>query len=372
MANVVRGAGRALLIAGFLITAISSALAGSATPDDTARVLAGLKPADGSPLAALTRDGSWQRHAKRFDTAWAQLDKTRLEKIRAWSATHIQQRKPVVYYMFSGPDFLYADAFFPDAETYILSGLEPVGPIPDVEGLSHGAVASDLARVQQSLNSVLSFSFFITKKMKTQLKGGRLSGTLPLLYVFLSRSGKTVKDVSLIVLNEDGTVGLDDKDAKRNLPKGSKIIFAGKDGKEQTLYYFSTDLSDGGVKRSNFLKFCDTFGRGDSLLKSASYLMHSGNFSTVREFVLDHSDALVQDDSGIPLRHFKDGEWKLYPFGTYLRPLSLFPRTYQPALQMLYRKEHAGPLDFGIGYHWRPRHSNLLLAIRAKRTAQGD
>jgi hypothetical protein len=378
MANSLRSARGALLIAGFLLAAVSGAVAGGATPDDTARLLAGLKPADASPLAKLAQEGGWQRHAKRFDQAWAELDKTRLEKIRAWATAHIPQAKPVVYYMFSGPDYLYADAFFPDAETYILSGLEPVGEIPNVEGLSRGSVGNELERMQQSLNSALSYSFFITRKMKTQLRNGRLSGTLPLLYVFLARSGKTVKDVSLVTLSEDGTIqpegtgGADGKDAKRSAAKGAKIIFTGKDGKERVLYYFSTDLSDDGVKRSGFLKFCDTFGHGDSLLKSASYLLHSDNFATVREFVLDHSDALVQDDSGIPLRFFKDGEWKLYPFGAYLRPLGLFPRTYQPALQQLYRKEYAGPLNFGIGYRWRPNQSNLLLAIRSKRTAQGN
>jgi hypothetical protein len=208
--------------------------------------------------------------------------------------------------------------------------------------------------------------------MKTQLRAGRLSGTAPLLYVFLARSGKTVKDASLVVLNEDGTIGPDDQTAKRNAPKGIKILFSDADGKERTLYYFSTDLSNGGVKRSGFLKFCDGFGQGDSLLKSASYLLHSGNFTTVRDYLLDHSDAIVEDDSGIPLRDFKSDEWKLYPFGNYLRPLSLFPRTYQPALARLYHTDYAGPLDFGIGYRWRPRQSNLLLAIRAKRTAQGD
>ena len=38
-------------------------------------------------------------------------------------------------YMFSGPDFLYATSFFPNAATYVLAGLEPVGQIPDLIGL---------------------------------------------------------------------------------------------------------------------------------------------------------------------------------------------------------------------------------------------
>ena len=330
-----------------------------------------MAPSAASPLAPATQEGSWQRHAKHFDTAWSALEKRQLAKIRAWSGEHIPQRQPVVFYMFSGPDFLYADAFFPDASTYVLSGLEPVGTVPDVEGLSRGALAGEVGRLQRSLNSVLSFSFFITKKMKRELRGGRLSGTLPILYVFLARSGKTIDDVSLVALDEDGTVQPADA-AKGSRAQGAKIMFSGSDGKKRTLYYFSTDISDGGFERSGFQAFCAKLGRGDSLLKSASYLMHSGNFSKVRDFVLEHSDAVVQDNSGIPVRYFKDGEWKLSPFGNYLRPLSIFPRAYQRDLSALYRKARAGPLDFGIGYRWRPRQSNLLLAVRGGRLSQQD
>jgi hypothetical protein len=365
----------AAFAAGFMVVAASGAMAG-ATPDDTARLLAGMPIPAASPLASFTQDGSWQRHAKRFDSSWSGLETQQLSKIRSWSKEHIAQRQPVVYYMFSGPDYLYADAFFPDAATYVLCGLEPVGAVPNVEGLSRGQLAGEVGRLQNSLNSVLSYSFFITKKMKRELHGGRLTGTLPILYVFLARAGKTIDEVSLITLDADGNEhpAGEGKDRGKNGVKaeGAKIVFSGADGKKRTLYYFSTDVSDGGFDRSGFEAFCAKLGRGDSLLKSASYLMHSGNFSKVRDFVLEHSDAIVQDDSGIPLHYFKQDDWRLYPFGNYLGPISIFPRNYQRDLGALYRKEHAAPLDFGIGYRWRPRQSNLLLALHGGRLSQQE
>jgi hypothetical protein len=159
--------------------------------------------------------------------------------------------------------------------------------------------------------------------------------------------------------------------AKSGPANGVKIVFTKGEGPPRTLYYFSTDLSDGGVKRSGFLKFCDGLGVGDSLLKSASYLMHSNAFTKVREFVLSKSVAVVQDDSGIPVRYFDAKDWELRPFGNYLGPISLFPGRAQPGMRELYRKSRAEPLDFGIGYRWRPRESNLLLALRTgMRSAQ--
>src|SRR5258707_3210642 len=70
--------------------------------------------------------------------------------------------------------------------------------------LPRGGIGSTLYNVERSLSSVLSFSFFITKLMKSDLHAGQVSGTLPILYVFLARSGKTVRDVSLISLDDKG------------------------------------------------------------------------------------------------------------------------------------------------------------------------
>ena len=40
--------------------------------------------------------------------------------------------------------------------------------------------------------------------MKTQLYDGPVYGTLPILYVFLARTGKTIHDVSFVGLDEAG------------------------------------------------------------------------------------------------------------------------------------------------------------------------
>jgi hypothetical protein len=144
--------------------------------------------------------------------------------------------------------------------------------------------------------------------------------------------------------------------------RGVRIIFTGSDGQEKTLYYFSTDLSNSGVKASGFLKFCATLAPGNSLIKSASYLPHSGNFTTVRDFLLNNSATIIQDDSGIPLAYYSTRKWRLFPFGRYLGPIDEFPGRYQASYAALFQR--AQPLDFGIGYRWRTPESNLLLSVR--------
>ena len=178
-----------------------------ASVNDTARFLAGLPVSEGSPLAALTQDPAWQQHASFFDQAWAKLDARQFAGIRNWEANYLPdatQPLPVVFYMFSGPDFLYAHQFFPNASTYILAGTEPIGPLPDVLRFAGPALEPVLQNLQKSLNSVLSFSFFITKDMKTDLQREELKGTLPIFYVFLARAGKTITDITFVTLDKSG------------------------------------------------------------------------------------------------------------------------------------------------------------------------
>ncbi len=342
--------------------AVSTRAAEPVSADDTARFLAGMPPSAGSPLMPLTQDPSWQRHARFFDSAFAQLEQRQLSKIRAWADANLAAPRPTMFYMFSGPDFLYADAFFQKATTYVLGALEPVGSVPDLTRLPRGGIGAGLYDIERSLGSILSFSFFITKSMKTDLRAGQISGTLPLLYVFLARSGTTLREVSLVSLDDKGAAYFANENAGRNAIRGVRIVFAGRDGVQRTLYYFSTDLSNNGVRNSGFLKFCQTLAPGDSLIKSASYLLHSRNFTTVRDFLLTNSTSIVQDDSGIPLADYDPRKWRFFPFGRYAGPINKFPGAYQPKYAELFR--HSQPMNFGIGYRWRSFESNLLLSIR--------
>jgi hypothetical protein len=353
----------------FLVAVAPARAAETASANDTARFLAGMPPAAESPLTPLTRDGSWQHHARSFDAAFGRLEHGQLARIRDWSSKNVTAAPPTVFYMFSGPDFLYANAFYPNAKTYVLAALEPVGTVPDLTTL-RGSVAGSLYQLEASTRSILNYSFFITHHMKSDLRASRVNGALPILYVFLARSGKTIQDVTLVRLDEQGAVQPDVGPAPGNAVRGVKITFAGSDGEARTLYYFSTNISDDGVKNSKFLQFCETLAPAGSFVKSASYLLHSGGFNKVRDFLLANSAVMIQDDSGIPLRYYDSKKWDLQPFGRYLGPIGVFPGRYQPQYAVLFRKSR--PIDFGIGYRWHPHESNLLMAVKttAESTAE--
>lgn len=333
------------------------------TADQEARFLAGL-PVDG-PLEALTQESSWKEHSKEFAKAWAEVEKKQLSKIAAWMpqvSNHSYEDTSTLYYMFSGPDFLYAHAFFPNATTTIMCGIEPVGPPPNVSALTPEHRAASLRTLRKSLEAVLTFSFFKTKDMKVDLQETELSGTLPVLYLFIAHAGCHIDRAESVWLNEKG----EEVTEKAKVP-GAKITFHGPSGKPQTVYYFSSDLSDDGIKRNPaFLTFCDKHGMGNSFAKAASYLMHMSAFSTVRDFLLSHSKTIIQDDSGIPYKFLKGAEWEVRLAGHYKGPIDLFKEDYQSDLAEAFKAQPLMELPFSAGYRWHANESCLMLATALK------
>ena len=139
------------LFASVLIALIACEVrAQTASVNDIARLLAGMQPSPDSPLLAMTRDRAWQQHANRLNAIFAKVESRQLIRIRAWSQAKLTSPSPVLFYMFSGPDFLYPSAFFPNASTYVMSGLEPTGPVPDLTKLSSEGRARSFRDIEES------------------------------------------------------------------------------------------------------------------------------------------------------------------------------------------------------------------------------
>ena len=337
----------------------------SSPANDAARYLAGLPVAPGSPLTALSQDPRWATHARAMNLAFSQLEQRQLSNIRIFRSENIAsatQSSRNCVYLFSGPDFLYADAMFGDCSTFVLQGLEPVDPIPDLVTLPQEALFGTLQNIEISLNTLLSFSFFKTKDMREDFQRAQLKGVLPVVFVFMARTGKQIESVEYISLDKEGKV----LQGQPGFLRGAKINFIEPaSGSKKEMYYFTSDLSDDALKRNpGLLRFCEGLGPVNSLLKAASYLLHSGNFTIVRNFLLQNSLAVLEDDSGIPVRYFAPDKWTLRFFGTYTGPIDLFKNYNQPDLRQFYEASSPKRLTFGFGYRWNNRSSTLFLAVR--------
>jgi predicted small lipoprotein YifL len=338
---------------------------------DVAAYLAGQRVSQKSPLQPLTAQPTWQAFAADANKSWKKYHTTRTSKIEKWATAEldsVRASSSTIFYPFSGPDLLNVVTMFPRSSTYVLVGLEPVGSVPRRATLKKARL---FPAVKASLWSVLNFSFFRTNDMAIDLKSLELDGSLPLMLLFATRTGHQVHNVRYVQLNSEGQLTAADSSIvrKRNsqLIPGVEMTMLNKAGDEQKVYYFSADISDGKVSNKGaVIQYVKSLGPLTTYVKSASYLMHKSYFSEVRNVILERSNYILQDDSGIAMQYFRPADWQFTHYGIYKRPINLFANHYQRALTKAYTDTANPPraLPFGTGYNWRQNDSNLLLARR--------
>ena len=330
--------------------------------------------------SALTKTSSWSSHVQQMDREFSSHEERVLIPMSNWASTDLQPDMTTgstLRYMFSGPDIIHAFYLFPTADTYILCGLEPVGETPELSELTTGNTSRALSETRNALGEIINFSFFRTKDMKEALRFSTFHGTTPIMMIFLARSGQYIKSLEYLSLQKDGTLA--SQGATSSGANVVKIEFGPRRlQKSKTLYYFSSDLSDGGFPKLGFQTWLEVQPEGNAYLKAASFLMHQNWFKGVRQHLLDYSYQIVEDDSGIPFRYFKADTWQPFLHGRYNGPIDLFSEFYQADMRAAYSRGSTA-LPFGTGYKWRPGESNLMrfvkhdaLAAAEKKVAQAE
>lgn len=305
-------------------------------------------------------------HQQQMDALWRSHEYGRGQAVRSWAATEIgdMQRHRALFYPFSGPDYLFAQELFPHAETYILCGLEPAEPLPNLQTLTEGEIASGLDHLRRALSSIMAAGYFITVDMRRDLQASRFRGVLPVLLVFLARTGATVESVDIVRLDGSGTPVL--AHASSGSAPGLMIRYRNGFGGLKRLFYFRQDLSNGSTRPGGaFLTFVAKQGYPPALVKSASYLMHDSGFSTIRDYLIRSTSGLVQDPSGVPFRSLVNAGLSLNLYGNYQNTLGIFSQQ-QPDLRDAY---HSGqfsvqPVGFGFGYLHSPERTSIIVARR--------
>jgi hypothetical protein len=323
-------------------------------------------------LGKIANQPAAQRHRGAFLRSWTQFEAARLKPAMKFAQDELAKQPQAtgpIYYPFSGPDAMYALGMFPNATSFALAGLEPVGELPDIGRLSDADLDASLAELRRSLRSLSTYSFFRTNDMRAEFSKNQFSGVTPILLLFITRQGFAVQNVEQVIMEPDATLRVSNAaDLQKLSPEripGVRISFMKQgDAKARTLYYFKADLSDQGLSNvPQPLKWAAAYAPKATYIKSASYLMHTSHFSQVRNFILAKTELIVQDDSGIPVRYFAAANWDRTFFGSYDGPIRLFANRYQKDLREAYAKS-AKPLDFGIGYDYQAKASNIQRFIR--------
>ncbi len=361
---------------------VSAASATQAAPDryaqptprsreanDVARFLAGLPGIDDSPFAELEKTEAWKQHRRDMDAAWNHYDQGTMAGMRKFQGTELSSpaiEKSLVFYPFSGPDTLTITAFFPKNPTYVMVAWEPVGTIPTLKQLSRGDLAAKLAATRQSLSSLLGKSFFVTREMDHQFRGQVTDGLFAPITNLLVRTGHTILGYKYVRLDDKGAIIDRGPDVSPKAgDKGVEIDFTtDTDHSTHKLFYFCVNLDNEHMaKNPPFTSFLAGLKDVSTFFKATSYMIHQDGFSMIRDAVLEHSQAVLQDDSGIPYKYFNPATWHINLYGAYSQPYGSFRYLIQPDLRKAFATE-ARPLEFRIGYGFSKAPSNLLFATK--------
>ncbi|MDD2635552.1 MAG: hypothetical protein PHW82_08650 [Bacteroidales bacterium] len=316
----------------------------------------------------------WDDYKISIDTPWNRITNERLSLMDKWSVEELNPKindTLLLFYPFSGPDYLNAYHLFPDANEYILVAMEKLGTIPDLYNLDEDNLKGYLDAVNFALRDIYKRSYFITGNMDQDLRKHKVDGVLPLLYVFLHRTGHEIYDFGYYRLENDGISFTEIEEPTNSLEVSECIKFKVRkngDDKLKNLTYFYANISDDGFAQNPvFLQYLQNLRTNNTFIKSASYLSHYETFSNIRNLVLDNADAVLEDDTGIPYRYFLD-DFDHYLYGVYEKPIADFKSTYlfQKDLNEEYQNSEVKPLDFSLGYHWRSGNQNWMLYVRSK------
>ena len=333
-----------------------------ATPDpritSTARLLAGVDSAYG-PHAHVAALDAWQKHRETLVPQWERLQRERLSVIEEWRDDVLGaelDRCRTLLYPFSGPDFLNAYLLFPRCDTYVFFGLERPGEVPPLEAMSREDAQALLKDVRVALGDILVRNYFITSHMAQQVHTPRLKGMLPVMLASMGLLDVRIASVEPFDLGRTaGPLPNTGTRASRQA-RGVKVTFLQPlVGKPQTLYYLSLDATDAALRANpEFLPFLAQHNPSMTFLKSASYLLHGNEFAGTRKVLLEVSELVVQDDTGIPYRYLRDRGFDVRLFGRYAAPVKDFNYGYQKDLAMAYQQVgNVAVLPFPFGYHWQ-------------------
>lgn len=324
-----------------------------------AELLAGLADAGGDPV--------WARHAELMDEMWREIERRHLAAMGAWSATTLAPLVPdpglPLFYPFGGPDFLSAYLFFPEAPLYVLVGLQPPGRLPEPAELAPERLERELERLRSGFASLVEAGYFQQTDMDRDLAAERLDGVLPVLYVFLARTGHRPVAVRHVTVDAGGRLA----EVEQTAAAGAvavDFVAAGADD-VRTLVYLAQDLSDRGLadSRPEVARYLAELGPWNAFMKAAVYLLHMEGFEALRGLLLAQARSVLQDDSGLPYRDLADGGWELHLFGEYTRTLPVYQEHFQDDLRTAFAEAPAA-LDFAIGYHSQIGEGCLILAHR--------
>lgn len=363
------------LFALFLFPLISqSQITIDTTLSETAKFIAGLD-CETEAFKTLQAKDFYKTHKDFTTKVWKELEDETLDPMVKWAKEkNIMEEEDTLpcMYTFSGPDFLFASRFYPRAPSYVLMGLEKCGSASDILKMKDAAISDYLSSIRGSMRYLIKAGYFVTSHMGSDFSKTVLNGNIHMMMLFAARENYNIVSVDYGYMAKDSSFYVTGKKPSTSSGKinGMRVGITDSTANQlKYVYYFSADIADYKIKtKTEFSAFVSSFGPFNSYFKAASYIPAHKNFEIIRNLILEHSNKILQDDTGIPLKKLDTAVFDVQYWGTYTKTISDLSWGFQPDLKkVLEESDNNVDLPFKISYNGNYNEGMMLFAKRKKK-----
>ncbi|BDG03805.1 hypothetical protein [Anaeromyxobacter oryzae] len=291
-----------------------------------------------------------------------------------------------VVYPFGGGDLLSALTTYPDARNVTTLSLEHAGDPRRLAAVKDPKVLADsLEVIRQTSAGLLTAN---DSKTENLMKGqrGEIPGQLAFFMTALAIHGYEPVSLKFFRFEPDGTIhyltateiAASEKESAKLLRgqwvspdfspafSNSEITFVkkGEDPRTQARVHrhVAADLSDGALaKQPGILKHLASKGRFVAMTKAASYLLWRGDFSKVRNLLLERMVFMISDSTGIPPAYARKAGFVQETYGTFEKSYLDASPTANADFVKLWTSQPKRALPVRYGYLDGEKHYHLLV-----------
>jgi hypothetical protein len=344
--------------------------------------------ASGDSKAAAKLDKIVASHCKAILSRIVEFRTTYFEKGRAWFDDVVPKTVPrTVVYPFGGGDLISALVAFPDATEITTISLELAGDPRRLRTLSPDAVERSLGMLRAEIGGLLSVGSNTSENLSNQQLSD-LPGQVTSFLLGLVAGGYEPVAMRYFTLDEAGAVHyldqaeIDELDQKGQKTRARSLkhdwkspnfsaAFANveiqykKPGETEIRVHrhIGWNLGDPYLrKHPELLRHLEAKGTVTMLTKGASYLLWRGDFSLIRNYMLDHLAWMLSDSTGIPPQFARRAGMVQVTYGHYDGAfLEGTDVRHDDAFIELWKSQKIRRLPFRFGYVDKDKQAHLVV-----------
>lgn len=285
----------------------------------------------------------------------------------------------VVVYPFGGGDLVSALATYPDASEITTISLEPAGDVRPIDRLAADFLGHELAVHRAHLERLFEKAHSRTDNLEKESKT-ELPGEIVFDLAALVVHGEEPVSLRYFRIQPDGSLAYvtqADIDAAKR-PGERHALFANAelrfrrsgvpDAPVQVLRHVSFNLDDAHLKADpGLLAYLTARGaKVSAMTKAATHLLWNDHFSLIRGWLVDHTDWMISDSTGLPPRIAAPAGFTQETYGTFDGPSPFGDPDKRDAddLKKLFQAQPARDMPFRYGYPDKDGHAHLVVTRR--------